>query len=837
MDRKLHFCFGSSRQAAKWLPGEMSLEELMARLNSPAVTDETVEQYQAMTKAEKDSIKDRGAFMAGTLKGTRRLKSEVVSRSMITLDGDELQADFFSKFAPGYKAVVYTTHSHLPERPRARIMFPLTRDVLPDEFNAITRYLASEIGMEKIDPCSMEVNQMMYFPTVSVDGEYICRQYEGEWLDPDAFLKEHPYWKDFSHLPRSSRETKPPERANIKAEDPLTKTGPVGDFCRAYTVQEAIEKFLSDVYAATDQDDRYDFIAGQGSRGVVIYDGKFAYSHHATDPAGGRVCNAFDLVRIHMFGTEDETVSYKSMCEFVVNDEKVQQLARAEKEAEAKSDFAPADPSWDAPIYPDDEALPEFPMDALTPTLRDYAAAIAESTQTAPDMAAVGILAAVSAAMRNLYKVRGKDDWYEPTNIYSLIIAEPSERKSAVNTLIMKPVTEYVNRYNAEHKVEFEMSAAMKQKLENRKNALVSGARKKGADTGADDFNDALQEVVHQLVNFEEKRPLKIFVDDTTPEKLVETLSQNNNAIALISSEGGIFDVLSGAYANRVNIDVFLKAYSGESIIVDRIMRNSVTIEEACLTILLSVQPVVISDIMKNEKFRHRGLTARFLYTHPKSLVGSRDFDSEGIPERAYENYRELIFNILSEERGKKAEIISPDREAEAELREFYNWVERRLVDEFSAYSDWIGKLVGNTLRIAGILARSAVIKKDVADSFLEEDEDIVISGEIMRNAIRIGRYFFSHAIRAYSTMGVYSEHRALQKAVAKLKEKGERIINRRDIMRLCRWVTSAEEAQRHLDLLEDFGYVRLIAVDASDKLRGGRPKNPTFAVNPMVFE
>ena len=230
--RKLAFCFGSSRQAATWHPTQMTLEELWDRLEKPLRTPETTAQYHKMKKGEKDAIKDKGGFLAGTLKGSRRRKNEVVSRSMITLDCDKLNPAFFDEyeFLNRYLSIVYTTHTHLPELPRARLLVPLTRDVTPEEFNAIARYLADEIGMEMVDPCSFEINQLMYWPTAAIDGEYICRRYEGEWLDPDAFLAEHPNWKDCTALPTAPSEKEAVEKQRKKQEDPLAKEGTVGLF-------------------------------------------------------------------------------------------------------------------------------------------------------------------------------------------------------------------------------------------------------------------------------------------------------------------------------------------------------------------------------------------------------------------------------------------------------------------------------------------------------------------------------------------------------------------------------------------------------------------------------
>ncbi len=337
--RELTICTGGSRKAATWHTSNISFPALYEKLKNPLRTEETVVEYQAMKKAERDDVKDKGGFMAGTLKGTRRRKEEVVSRSMIALDADKLKADFLDELdiTIPYESIAYTTHSHTPESPRARILIPLSRDATPDETVAIARYLCSDMGMEMFDTCSFEINQLMYWPTCPKDGEYICRYYQGKWLNPDEFLAEHPEWKDPTKLPRAAAETKAFDREKKKQEDPLLKEGIVGAFCRTYDIHTAIGTFLSDVYAESVVEGRYDYIAGEGCAGVVVYDDKFAYSHHATDPAGSKLLNAFDLVRIHKFG--DEPDSYSQMCEFAMNDEEVRMQALRDRQERAQVEF------------------------------------------------------------------------------------------------------------------------------------------------------------------------------------------------------------------------------------------------------------------------------------------------------------------------------------------------------------------------------------------------------------------------------------------------------------------------------------------------------------------
>lgn len=348
--RELSFCFGNNRNSLTWRPGKMTFDELYDKVKTPLRTPETVAQYRKMTKSEKQEIKDKGGFMTGTLKGVRRKKDEVVSRSMITLDCDTLDPSFFEEYEADhkYESIVYTTHTHLPEAPRARLLIPFTRDVAPEEYNAVIRYLAAGIGMEKVDPCSFLVNQMMYWPTCSSDGEYICKRYDGDPLDPDAFLSAYPDWKDPTTLPLHLSEKEQQNRQQKKQEDPLTKDGIVGTFCRAYGMEDAIRTFLSDIYEETAVPGRWTYVSGESAAGLVVYDDKFAYSHHATDPAGGMLLNAFDLVRVHLFGNDDGKQSMKDMLEFASNDERVCVLGLEERQKRAGEDFADTDDddSW-----------------------------------------------------------------------------------------------------------------------------------------------------------------------------------------------------------------------------------------------------------------------------------------------------------------------------------------------------------------------------------------------------------------------------------------------------------------------------------------------------------
>ena len=341
--RELNIAYGNNRQAKRWVNKTIGFDDLKERLRVTIRTTESAEEYAKMSRAQRDTAKDHGGFVAGVLKGGRRKADTVESRSMVALDGDRINADFLESYESlcPYTSVLYTTHSSTEENPRVRLVFPLTRDVTPEEFVAVSRYLAQMLGIDYFDECSYQPNQLMYWPSTPANGSFVYKETDGPWLDPDAILGEHPEWTDPTRLPTSSRESKANTTAQQKVQDPLTKEGVVGLFNRTYyPISKALEAFLSDVYEPTDNESRWHLIASSSMAGVEIKEDKFVYSHHAKDPAYLKMCNAFDIIRIHRFGDLDDKASYKAMCEFAMEQDEVKMLAASERTAGAETDFS-----------------------------------------------------------------------------------------------------------------------------------------------------------------------------------------------------------------------------------------------------------------------------------------------------------------------------------------------------------------------------------------------------------------------------------------------------------------------------------------------------------------
>ena len=355
-DGNIMIATGTSRTAAKWKNTTMLWSEFLARISTTTQTRETVEEYKKMPKTQQDAIKDVGGFVGGWLKGGKRKADRLESRSLITLDADFARRDLLDIFglAYGNAAAVYSTHKHTPEAPRLRLIVPLSRTLTGDEYQAASRKLAESLGMDLFDDTTYQPTRLMYWPSTSAGGEYVFDAVDGPFLDPNTLLDQYPDWRDTSYWPESSRQPGIRQKTAARQGDPRGKPGIVGAFCRCYDIEAAIAKFLPDKYTSCSLPDRYTYTGGSTAAGLVVYDGGlFAYSNHATDPASGRLCNAFDLVRLHLYGDLDADAdpetpvnrlpSYTAMTDKAREDEPVRVLLAKERLERAQADFSMMD--------------------------------------------------------------------------------------------------------------------------------------------------------------------------------------------------------------------------------------------------------------------------------------------------------------------------------------------------------------------------------------------------------------------------------------------------------------------------------------------------------------
>lgn len=484
-----------------------------------------------------------------------------------------------------------------------------------------------------------------------------------------------------------------------------------------------------------------------------------------------------------------------------------------------------------APLEPFDEdkpdALPAFPAEALPPAMRDYALAISESIQVPVDMAAVGLLAVCALAVQSVWKVEIKPDWAEPLNLYALIIARPSERKSPVLREIASPVYNFETAEQARREQPIREGQAKRQILEKRLAAAIDAAAKpaKGKSTAAQAGGLCAEQDVYDLqreiAELQEVKPFRLLADDVTPEALTSLLAAYGGRIGVFSAEGGLFKILSGLYSGQsANIDGFLKAYSGDPVRVDRKGRPSETIQDPALTLLLMAQPQVLTEIAGNADFSGKGLLARFLYSLPASKVGGRTYRTKPIPADVRDAFCQTLAAMLEVQASHTgpAQIIRLSDEADALSEAFANVLELRLCGDLADVEGWAGKYHGQVARIAGILH----CFENGPDAGAE-----LLTGGTFQAAATIGAYFLAHAQAALTHAGLTKTplRRDAEYLWRRLQTGGKAYFTRKEVLRLCQRF-DAESIRPPLEELARRGYIKIERQRPEGK---GRPSETVF--------
>lgn len=474
------------------------------------------------------------------------------------------------------------------------------------------------------------------------------------------------------------------------------------------------------------------------------------------------------------------------------------------------SPFAPFEPF--AP--PDTSKLPPFPVECLPPVLRDMAQATAENLQVAVDMPALEALAVAALCLQGKFILNPKPGWIEALSLYVAIVALPSERKSPSIKVITRPVYEFVKKENERRRPHVEEYDMTRDILAKRIKGLKEAAAKP-SKSGKPVSTESIVELQWELADLDKKpvRFLRLLADDVTPEALVSLMADNGGKMAIVSSEGGIFDIAAGRYSEKLNMDVFLKAYTGDYIQIDRKGRPHEDIDHPALTMLLTIQPAVLEAIMGNQEFSGRGFLARFIYALPVSAVGRRRYETAPIPTQVEDNYSRLIYTLLSIPQEEQAHTIKLSPEAYQESRRFFEALEPRLVDDLEDINGWAGKLHGQVMRTAAIL--HCCIHGGAA-------AEVPVSLETMLNAQAIGGYYLAHAQAAFQVMGLTEGPEVKDAKYILRRLRGQTEISKRDLFQLCNGrFRCVEDMEPGMKVLAERGYLSVETIRTGGR---GRP-------------
>ena len=353
-DRQLVISVANSRFAAKWQRQNIFWSEFIKKLENPVRSTETLEHFIKLPKSKQDELKDVGGYVGGALLNNRRGSKNVESRDLITLDLDNIPAGMTDEVLKKISLlncclIVHSTRKHDPSRPRLRVIIPLANKVSAEEYEPIARKVAEIIGIEWADPTTFQASRLMYFPSCSNDSVYVFKVLDGGFLDPKGILDMYKDWRNHAEWALVPNEVGKHKLQADKQQDPREKGGIIGAFCRTYDIYKAMDELIPGEYLSTEYEDRFTYSGGSTAGGAIVYNGLWLYSHHATDPASGKLCNAWDLVRLHKFDDLDADAkpdtptnklpSYVAMAEFAKGIKEVAILLTKERYEEANKEF------------------------------------------------------------------------------------------------------------------------------------------------------------------------------------------------------------------------------------------------------------------------------------------------------------------------------------------------------------------------------------------------------------------------------------------------------------------------------------------------------------------
>jgi hypothetical protein len=479
-----------------------------------------------------------------------------------------------------------------------------------------------------------------------------------------------------------------------------------------------------------------------------------------------------------------------------------------------------AQEAWPELVRFDDVRLPEFPADALPAPLSEWTQAEAVATQTPPDLPGLLALAVAGSCIARRVDVQPRPGWTEPTNLFVAVVLEPGNRKSAVFADATDPLREYERELIESRRAEVARALCERRQKEHRLRKLERLAGEKG-DTEA--AQEAFRLAAELAAEPEPVLP-RLIVSDCTAEKLGMLLEEQGGRVASLSAEGGVFDLMAGLYNKNAipQLDVYLQGHSGDDLLVDRVSRKSIYVQRPALTCAYTVQPQVVRALADKEFFRGRGLLARFLYAAPRSLLGKRQIAPPPVPDELREAYRATILRLASIDGAYRLEL---NHKAEAMMRLWEAEVEAMLGDggAMEAFRDWGGKLVGATVRIAGIMHT------------VEHGPTAPINADTLERAIRIARYAIPHAAHVF---GMLSERGAVDDALVVwrwIARHGKREFSKREAYQALKWrFALVEMLDPPLRELTERGYIRPKTIE---RVGAGRPPSPMFEVNPEAIK
>ena len=370
---------------------------------------------------------------------------------------------------------------------------------------------------------------------------------------------------------------------------------------------------------------------------------------------------------------------------------------------------------------------PEFPVHVFPDWARLQVEQTGVEMQMAPDLPAQSLVTALSIIHAKRLRIRIDGPWVEKANTYLVTAMDSSDGKSPAMDKILDPISDIETALIEAAAQEIADVGIRRKIIEKQQTSFIN----KGETAAALALNHDLQELP-------DLKPPRLIVDDCTPERIGEMLSEQGGRLAIISTEAGLFDMMAGGYKDSSDLDVYLKGWSGDTYSADRMSRTTGVVRNAAITIGLTVQPSVIAKLSERPEFHGRGLIARIMFSMPPSRKGYRDkmrmstYD-DTIAAEYEDRIRRMARPLMDHEAPVRTIAFGPD------ALHIFKSMQQDLEDrmrpggDLEYLAEWATKCQSTIARVAGLL------------HVIHGHRDDEVSVDTVNAAIEVGNYWIAH--------------------------------------------------------------------------------------------
>lgn len=318
-----------------------------------------------------------------------------------------------------------------------------------------------------------------------------------------------------------------------------------------------------------------------------------------------------------------------------------------------------------------------FPLHCFPPAITEMGKAICQVERTPESLVGCCLLGILSTSIGTGLQVRSGPSRLTRANLYIMPSGESGSGKSETYRHVAQPFREFEDALLEKWQREIMPGLlAEKELLENEILAL-----KKNKANGPVEREDARKELEHKrraLLEIESRLQAPVLsVEDITSQALAVSLAARNECLASLSADAGeVINNLLGRYnkLDRSDDGLYVKAWTGDRFLQDRIGRPPVKLRRPCLSALWLVQPDKVQTILSEQTLVSGGAIPRLLICHTNCRPRLIEDGTPALPAEIAEAYRALIWELLEAFRlAGEPVTVEPMPEALRALNEHYN--------------------------------------------------------------------------------------------------------------------------------------------------------------------